>query len=206
MHSAVLRQVGKTYRLDAIDVPEPVEIDLEIYPDRFTENSGPSGSGKTTRLNLIGCIDRPDRGRVVVAGQPVDALPEDALFDFRTRHLGFIFQNFNLQPVLTAYENVEYPLLLAKVPAAQRRRPVLELLDAIGVAVALPIAYLINHSGLTWAPHGYSYAYPVMVRVWDDARLIAGGAVGLVIVAIVSAWWPANRASKMMIADTLRHV
>lgn len=77
---------------------------------------------------------------------------------------------------------------------------------ALGVLIALLIAYLINHSGLTWTPPGYVYAYPLKVRVWGDMRLIFGSAIGLVIVAIISAWWPANRASKLMIVDALRHV
>jgi putative ABC transport system ATP-binding protein len=96
--------------------------------------SGASGSGKTTLLNLIGCIDRPDQGEVIVAGQSIRSMSDDALSDFRARHLGFIFQNFNLLPVLTAYENVEYPLMLTKVPPAQRKQRVMALLDAVGLA------------------------------------------------------------------------
>jgi putative ABC transport system ATP-binding protein len=134
MHVVTLNQIGKTYHLDAVDVPALIDIDLEIRPNCFTVISGPSGSGKTTLLNLIGCIDRSDRGKVIVAGQAVDAMSDDALSDFRARHLGFIFQNFNLLPVLSAYENVEYPLLLAKVPLAQRKQRVLALLDAVGLA------------------------------------------------------------------------
>jgi putative ABC transport system permease protein len=76
----------------------------------------------------------------------------------------------------------------------------------LGVLLALPVAWLINHSGLTWAPPGYSYAYPVMVRVWGDARLILGSAVGMISIAVVSAWWPARRASQLNIVDALRHV
>ncbi|HYC42222.1 MAG TPA: ABC transporter ATP-binding protein [Noviherbaspirillum sp.] len=134
MHPVVLKQVGKTYHLDAVDVPALSDINLEIRPNCFTVISGPSGSGKTTLLNIIGCIDRPDAGEIVVAGQPVQKLSDDALSDFRARHLGFIFQNFNLLPVLTAYENVEYPLMLTGMPAAQRRQRVLALLDAVGLA------------------------------------------------------------------------
>ncbi len=134
MHVVTLNQIGKTYHLDAVDVPALIDIDLEIRPNCFTVISGPSGSGKTTLLNLIGCIDRSDRGKVIVAGQAVDSMSDDALSDFRARHLGFIFQNFNLLPVLSAYENVEYPLLLAKVPLAQRKQRVLALLDAVGLA------------------------------------------------------------------------
>jgi putative ABC transport system ATP-binding protein len=134
MHPVVLKQVGKTYHLDAVDVPALSDINLEIRPNCFTVISGPSGSGKTTLLNIIGCIDRPDTGEIVVAGQPVQKLSDDALSDFRARHLGFIFQNFNLLPVLTAFENVEYPLMLTGMPAAQRRQRVLALLDAVGLA------------------------------------------------------------------------
>lgn len=134
MYPVVLKQVGKTYHLDAVDVPALVDINLEIRPNCFTVISGPSGSGKTTLLNLIGCIDRADAGEIVVAGQAVQTLKDDALSDFRARHLGFIFQNFNLLPVLSTYENVEYPLILAKAPANVRRERVLSLLDAVGLA------------------------------------------------------------------------
>ena len=134
MHSVELRQVDKTYHLDAVDVPALQGIDLQVRPDCFTVISGPSGSGKTTLLNLIGCIDRADRGEVIVAGQDVNRLSDDALSDFRARHLGFVFQNFNLLPVLSAYENIEYPLLLTQVPAARRRERVRELLDMVGLA------------------------------------------------------------------------
>jgi len=134
MHPVILKQVSKTYHLDAVDVPALSDINLEIRPDCFTVISGASGSGKTTLLNLIGCIDRPDHGEITVAGQAVQSMKDDALSDFRARHLGFIFQNFNLLPVLSAYENVEYPLLLTKMPAAQRKERVMTLLDAVGLA------------------------------------------------------------------------
>lgn len=129
-----LRQVGKTYRLDAVDVPALSDIDLDVLPGRFTVLSGPSGSGKTTLLNLIGCIDRADSGDVTIAGQRVRDLSDDALSDFRARRIGFVFQNFNLLPVLTAYENVEYPLLLSGVPASRRKSRVVELLREVGLA------------------------------------------------------------------------
>lgn len=134
MHPVVLRDVAKTYHLDAVDVPALSGINLEIFPNRFTVLSGASGSGKTTLLNLIGCIDRPDVGEITVAGQAVQKMSDDDLSDFRACHLGFIFQNFNLLPVLTAYENVEYPLILAKMPAARRRERVRALLDAVGLS------------------------------------------------------------------------
>jgi len=134
MNAVVLKQVSKTYHLDAVGVPALSDIDLEIRPNRFTVISGASGSGKTTLLNLIGCIDRPDTGDIQVAGEPVQRLSDDALSDFRARTVGFIFQNFNLLPVLTAYENVEYPLLLTRTPAAKRKERVQALLAAVGLA------------------------------------------------------------------------
>jgi putative ABC transport system ATP-binding protein len=134
MQPVILKNVGRTYHLDSVDVPALSDISLEVRPERFTVIAGASGSGKTTLLNLIGCIDRPDCGEIMVAGHDVQKMSDDALSDFRARHLGFIFQNFNLLPVLTAYENVEYPLILAQVPAAKRRARVLALLDAVGLA------------------------------------------------------------------------
>jgi putative ABC transport system ATP-binding protein len=133
MDPLILENVKKTYRLDRVDVPALSEVNLRIRPHCFTVLSGASGSGKTTLLNLIGCIDRPDGGSITVAGQRVAELSDDALSDFRLRHIGFVFQNFNLLPVLTAYENVEYPLLLTRTPAAARKQRVSELLAAVGL-------------------------------------------------------------------------
>lgn len=134
MQSVILKRVAKMYHLDSVSIPALADIDLEIRSDRFTVISGPSGSGKTTLLNLIGCIDKPDRGEIVIAGREIQALSDDVLSDFRARHIGFVFQNFNLLPVLTAYENIEYPLLLSRSPAAQRRRRVGLLLEEVGLA------------------------------------------------------------------------
>ncbi|HEY4210225.1 MAG TPA: ABC transporter ATP-binding protein [Steroidobacteraceae bacterium] len=132
--AAVLRNVAKAYRVESVDVQALSGIDIEIRSNRVTAISGPSGSGKTTLLNLIGCIDRPDRGELTVAGTAVTALADDALSDFRAARLGFVFQSFNLIPVLTAFENVEYPLRLTGVPAAQRRERVMAMLDAVGLS------------------------------------------------------------------------
>lgn len=133
MYPVVLKKVGKTYHLDAVSIYALQDVDLEIHPNRFTVISGQSGSGKTTLLNLIGCIDRPDHGEVVIAGQSVQKMSDDALSDFRAHHLGFIFQSFNLLPVLSAYENIEYPLLWAGVPEAKRRDRVQALLAGVGL-------------------------------------------------------------------------
>ena len=134
MYPVSLRNVGKTYRLDTVTVPALSAVSIDIRPGRFTVLCGPSGSGKTTLLNMMGCIDRPDAGEIQVDGQAVQAMTDDALSDFRARRIGFVFQNFNLLPVLTAFENVEYPLVLAAVPAAQRKERVRTLLDAVGLA------------------------------------------------------------------------
>jgi putative ABC transport system ATP-binding protein len=133
-HPVVLQGIARTYRLDAVDVPALIDIDLVILPDRFTVISGPSGSGKTTLLNLIGCIDRPDRGTIMVGGKAVHTMSDDELSDFRASQLGFVFQNFNLLAVLSAFENVEYPLVLAGMAPAQRRKRVAQLLEAVGLA------------------------------------------------------------------------
>ena len=131
---AVLTGVEKSYRMDAVNVPVLKGIDLLIRPGNFTVVLGPSGSGKTTMLNMIGCIDRPDKGNITVAGVDVNALSDDELSDFRSSSIGFIFQSFNLIPVLTAFENVEYPLVLAGMPVNRRRRRVGKLLEFVGLS------------------------------------------------------------------------
>ena len=131
---AILSGVAKSYQMDAVNVPVLQGIDLLVRPGLFTVLLGPSGSGKTTLLNLIGCIDRPDQGEVVVAGQPINQLSDDALADFRAANIGFVFQNFNLIPVLTAYENIEYPLVLAGMAPIRRQRRVERLLEAVGLS------------------------------------------------------------------------
>jgi putative ABC transport system ATP-binding protein len=127
-------RVDKTYRAGAVDVEALKGITLEIPADRFSIVIGASGSGKTTLLNLIGCIDSPSRGAVDVCQQAIAELDDDAVADFRARNIGFIFQNFSLIPVLSAYENVEYPLLLVGMPAAERRRRTLAMLEAVGLS------------------------------------------------------------------------
>lgn len=134
MSVVVMKDVSKNYRVDEVSTPAVVNTNLEIHANRFTVISGASGSGKTTLLNLIGCIDRPDFGELSVAGHDVLRMSDDALTDFRARHLGFIFQNFNLLPVLDVFENVEYPLVLAHVPRSQRRDRVMSLLESVGLS------------------------------------------------------------------------
>ena len=125
--------VSKTYHLDRVEVSALSEVSLEVRPLCFTVLSGASGSGKTTLLNLIGGLDRPDKGEIILNGSSLGKLSDDARSDFRLRHIGFIFQNFNLLPVLNAYENVEYPLRLTRVRPTVRAKRVRDLLEAVGL-------------------------------------------------------------------------
>ncbi len=133
MSPVLLKQVQKTYRMDAVSVPALRDISLELAPGRFSVIAGASGSGKTTLLNIIGCLDQADAGEVQVLGEPVRRLSDNQLSDLRARRMGFVFQNFNLLPVLNAYENVEYPTLRLGLSTAQRRERVLGLLEAVGL-------------------------------------------------------------------------
>ena len=128
-----LREAAKTYRTGDVEVPALRGITIDIPYHRFSMVIGASGSGKSTLLNLIGCIDSATRGSVEVCGQPVAALDDDALADFRAKNIGFIFQTFSLVPVLSAYENIEYPLVLVGMPEAERRRRTKDVLEAVGL-------------------------------------------------------------------------
>ncbi|HEX7080804.1 MAG TPA: ABC transporter ATP-binding protein [Gammaproteobacteria bacterium] len=108
-------------------------LNLEVEQGEFLALMGPSGSGKTTLLNLIGGLDRPDRGEVVVAGERLDQLSPGRLAKWRARHVGFVFQFYNLLPVLTAERNVEVPLLLTKLKAKERLRNVRAALELVGL-------------------------------------------------------------------------
>ena len=129
-----LRNVTKTYRIGKTEVRALRGISLSIPTERFTMVVAPSGAGKSTLLNLIGCIDKPTSGVVEVAGRTVGAMGDNALSDFRAQRIGFIFQGFSLVPVLSAYENVEYPLLLTGMEAGARRRAAMDMLAAVGLA------------------------------------------------------------------------
>lgn len=129
-----LENVTKVYRIGEVETRALDGVNLTIQAGEFTTLVGPSGSGKTTLLQLIGCLDRPDSGRVVINGQDVTRLSADRRADLRRQVIGFIFQFFALVPVLSAYENVELPLLLNGVGGKERRARVLELLDAVGLA------------------------------------------------------------------------
>lgn len=129
-----LRDVAKSYRTGEVEVPGLRGITFDIPYHRFSMVVGASGSGKSTLLNLIGCIDAPTRGSVQVCGQEVGTLDDNALADFRAKNIGFIFQTFSLIPVLSAYENVEYPLVLVGTPEAERRRTTNALLESVGLS------------------------------------------------------------------------
>jgi putative ABC transport system ATP-binding protein len=125
----------KTYRIGDIDVPAVRGIDFTIEPASFVAFVGPSGSGKSTVLNMIGCLDHPTSGHISVLDTDVASLDRRASATFRGNHIGFIFQDFNLIPVFTAYENIEYPLIMVQNwPPEKRRAQVMALLDAVGMA------------------------------------------------------------------------
>jgi putative ABC transport system ATP-binding protein len=126
-----LRQVSKDYMLGGHPVKALQGIDLAIGPGEFAVLTGPSGSGKSSLLNVIGCVDHPTLGEVRIAGRDVSSLPDRELSRFRSWNLGFIFQSFNLIPVLTAYENVEFPLRIKNVPEKDMRPLVLRMLEAV---------------------------------------------------------------------------
>jgi len=129
-----IQNVSKTYYRDETPVPVLEGIDLEVAEGEFVALMGPSGSGKSTLLNLIAGIDRASSGRVEVADAELSTLSEHALAAFRSRHIGFIFQLYNLIPVLTAYENVELPLLLTPLSKVDRAKHVMMALDVVGLA------------------------------------------------------------------------
>ncbi|MEX0961067.1 MAG: ABC transporter ATP-binding protein [Burkholderiales bacterium] len=134
MKVVVARDLGKTYQAGAVAVPAVREASFAIGGGSLVAFVGPSGSGKTTLLNMVGCLDHPTAGKLEVLGTDVARLDRRAAADFRGANLGFIFQDFNLIPVLSAAENIEYPLLMVQNrPAAERRARVMELLEAVGM-------------------------------------------------------------------------
>ena len=134
MWAVEMEGISKKYLLGQVCVDALKDVTLNIAANRFTVLSGQSGSGKTTLLNLIGGIDRPDSGFLTIAGQPMAELDDDQCSEFRARHLGFIFQNFNLIPVLTVRENIEVPLLIQHKNPAYRQQRIDEMLDNVGLA------------------------------------------------------------------------
>jgi putative ABC transport system ATP-binding protein len=128
-----LEGVSKSYRRDSLEIPVLDNISLEVTEGEFLALMGPSGSGKTTLLNLIAGIDKPSSGDVYVDGTRISGLGESALARWRSRHIGFVFQFYNLIPVLTAFDNVELPLLLTNLSRKERHNHVEFVLTTVGL-------------------------------------------------------------------------
>jgi putative ABC transport system ATP-binding protein len=127
------RKVSKSYRVGKVEHPALHEVTMAVERAEFAAIVGPSGSGKTTLLNIIGCIDEPSSGEVFISGRPIAGLSREQRAEVRKQDIGFVFQTFNLVPVLSAFENVELPLVLLKVPPAERRAKVENLLEKVGL-------------------------------------------------------------------------
>lgn len=129
-----VNKVSKSYFRDSLEIPVLHDIDLIVEEGAFLALMGPSGSGKTTLLNLIAGIDQPTAGTLRIAGEEIGSLSEGKLAKWRSQHIGFVFQFYNLMPVLTAYENVELPLLLTGLSRKERREHVEAALSMVGLA------------------------------------------------------------------------
>jgi putative ABC transport system ATP-binding protein len=129
----VVSQVTKNYQLGKAIIPALRGVDFEIFPGDFLSIVGPSGCGKTTLLNILGCIDKPTSGSVSFQGRDLATLNDDQEAQIRLEQIGFIFQSFNLIAVLDVRENIEFPLLMNKVPRAERRKIVDHLIDVVGL-------------------------------------------------------------------------
>jgi putative ABC transport system ATP-binding protein len=125
--------VTKIYDETIVPVKAVDNVDLQIYKGEFTAIVGPSGSGKTTLLNLIGGLDQPTSGKIVVDGTDISTYKEDELINFRLHHIGFVFQAYNLIPVFTAKENVEFIMLLQNISKTEREKRAIDFLDAVGL-------------------------------------------------------------------------
>jgi putative ABC transport system ATP-binding protein len=133
MSIVTVTHLKKVYRLGEVCFQALNGVDLEVAAGEFLALAGPSGSGKTTLLNLIGCLDSPTEGEVFLGEEPLSNLSADQMADIRKSKLGFVFQSYNLIPVLTAFENVEYPLILNKIPPDERRKRVKAILSEVGL-------------------------------------------------------------------------
>jgi len=134
MEVVKIEDITRVYKIGAVETKALRGVNLSIESGEFTALVGPSGSGKTTLLQMIGCLDQPTTGRVAVSGKDVTSLNRNQRADMRRGHIGFIFQFFALIPTLSAYENIEMPLLLDGFSAKERRERVMELLAAVDLA------------------------------------------------------------------------
>ena len=128
-----LNKVSKIYDKTIVPIHAVDKVDLKIEKGEFTAIVGPSGSGKTTMLNLIGGLDQPTDGKIIVDGTDISTLKPDALINFRLHHIGFVFQAYNLIPVFTAKENVEFIMLLQNISKTEREKKAIEFLNAVGL-------------------------------------------------------------------------
>jgi len=128
-----LKNISKLYLIGNTEVKAIKKVDLEIKKSDFISIVGPSGSGKTSLLNIIGCLDKPTNGEVKILGEDVNLLNDEELSYLRNHRIGFIFQSFNLIPVLTAFENIEYPLILAQVNKKERKEKAEKMLEEVGL-------------------------------------------------------------------------
>ncbi len=134
MNLITLEKVTKRYLTGEVTVNALKEISLTIESRSFVSFVGPSGSGKTTLLNLLGCLDKPSKGKITITGQDISLLDRNSSAQFRGNNIGFVFQNFNLIPVLTVFENVEYPLIMVQnIPVNERKDRILAMLDKVGM-------------------------------------------------------------------------
>lgn len=128
-----MRGIRKVYSMGKVELEALRGIDLQIGGNEFVSIMGPSGSGKSTLMNLMGCLDTPTSGEYFLEGQKVESLSPNELAEVRNKKVGFVFQNFNLLPYATAFENVEMPLIFGGVPARKRKERAMELLERVGL-------------------------------------------------------------------------
>lgn len=126
-----LRDVWKIYQMEEVEVPALRGLNLKVFPKEFVAIMGPSGSGKSTAMNMVGCLDIPTQGNVLLDGQDISALDESNLAQIRGRKIGFIFQTFNLMPNLSALENVMLPMIFQGIPMAKRVKKAEKLLNLV---------------------------------------------------------------------------
>lgn len=129
-----LHEITRHYKVGPLTVEALRGVSFDVAPGEFIAVMGPSGSGKSTLMNIIGCLDRATSGKYLLQGEDVEALDDDRQAELRNRRIGFVFQNFNLLPRMTALRNVELPLRYADLPAAERRSKSIEMLAAVGLA------------------------------------------------------------------------
>jgi len=127
------KDLTKIYRLGKVEVPALKGVSIGIEKGEFVSIMGASGSGKSTLMHLIGCLDRPTEGQIIIDGIETSHMERDQLAELRNKKIGFVFQNFNLLPRMTALENVELPLLYANIPGEERRKKAIKVLEAVGL-------------------------------------------------------------------------